>query len=950
MNKGKSGSWQIILFSLVSIFYASISLYIFYDISTQVTDENIYSEPPSKIYISSYISARKITYPYNLNSGDGIRSGALLLSIDDKKYENETQVYNFLDGISENDSLKFSIFILTPGKKSSGINSEYILRKGDLPKDFLTYLPSCVLIQNVISGGVSDIAGLRTGDLIVKIHGKNFSSSLEANRLMQTKRKDKLIKYTILRNNRLIDIDVKLAKYGLELTFIVSYFIGLAILLLGIYILLFRFYLIEAKLTGFGLLNFGFIISIPPARLASSEELVALYTFIISICLLIGFPVFLYSLNYIPFRRKRFLSKKLLSLFPIILGLIFYLFFIFEYLFLDSSYINQISTIFLLGTIFYYGIMFLFFNEKKSRENTQFGRAIYLSVWAFCSFLIVQSAIIWFNLFEYFPDVLKILNTRWLLHFILLMIPLSYIYTIAKYSLLEKLIRITKSLQYTILNVLATIAFYLITFYLIVHISGIEYPIPNIHFTGNNIEVIDSPLSISQNIFYGKILSIILSALVIYVLYKIKNNLIKSLDKRFHIVKLDYKDALEEIAQIVQQRADLNFIAENIGKIIASLMQVKRVAVIFFENEQKIASQFYYGIESKDIKEYSKSKQKELIASSSKFDMNFLLSDLPENISSVYSDCGLKYIFPVRSKSELLGILLIGDKMSEKPFKSDENNFITLLTRQAAIGVENNFLISDLAAKERMKQELDIARRIQMSSLPSDLPDIKGLEISAMSSPAMEVGGDFYDFYLNQEKTSLTAIVGDVSGKGTSAALYMSKIQGILSTLQEFENTPSGLLSKSNKLIYSYLEKSAFITATCIRFDTENKSAIIARAGHLPIYYYNHKLDKIESIIPKGIVLGMNTGELFDRNLEDFYLDYQVGDFFVLLTDGVTEARDQSGNEFGEDFLKNILFEEKNKKSSEIITQIKYSLDDFIGNAMKETQFDDITIVVIKVV
>jgi serine phosphatase RsbU (regulator of sigma subunit) len=105
------------------------------------------------------------------------------------------------------------------------------------------------------------------------------------------------------------------------------------------------------------------------------------------------------------------------------------------------------------------------------------------------------------------------------------------------------------------------------------------------------------------------------------------------------------------------------------------------------------------------------------------------------------------------------------------------------------MAMENAFLYEELAEKERMKHELAIARRIQLASLPQKTPVVKGLEIAGSSLPALEVGGDFFD-YLNGSTDHLTVVVGDVSGKGTSAALYMSKVQGILRSLHPREPSP----------------------------------------------------------------------------------------------------------------------------------------------------------------
>ena len=156
-----------------------------------------------------------------------------------------------------------------------------------------------------------------------------------------------------------------------------------------------------------------------------------------------------------------------------------------------------------------------------------------------------------------------------------------------------------------------------------------------------------------------------------------------------------------------------------------------------------------------------------------------------------------------------MGVIAVGDKMSESAFNTEDIAYLESISKYSATAIENLFLYSDLSKQERIKQELEIARRIQLSSLPEELPNINGIDIAGGSLPAMEVGGDFFDIYQYSE-SQILLVIGDVSGKGTSAALYMSKIQGILQTLKDFKLSPKDLLSKSNSLIYGYLRKIFF--------------------------------------------------------------------------------------------------------------------------------------------
>ena len=245
---------------------------------------------------------------------------------------------------------------------------------------------------------------------------------------------------------------------------------------------------------------------------------------------------------------------------------------------------------------------------------------------------------------------------------------------------------------------------------------------------------------------------------------------------------------------------------------------------------------------------------------------------------------------------------------------------------------------------ECFKQELEIAHRIQLASLPQKVPVIQGLDIYAASLPALEVGGDFYDF-LNGEEGKITIVIGDVSGKGTSAALYMSKIQGILQTLNEFSYSPSQLLTRANKLIYKNIDSKSFITAVGATFDTASRTMFFARAGHLPVFHLDYKNNIVTKLQPSGIGIGLSNEETFNESLEEMKVSFSERDIFLLVSDGITESINITGDQFGEIRLTNFLKNNNALSSKQICQGILADVKNFSGE-MK--QFDDMTLVVIK--
>jgi serine phosphatase RsbU (regulator of sigma subunit) len=188
-------------------------------------------------------------------------------------------------------------------------------------------------------------------------------------------------------------------------------------------------------------------------------------------------------------------------------------------------------------------------------------------------------------------------------------------------------------------------------------------------------------------------------------------------------------------------------------------------------------------------------------------------------------------------------------------------------------------------------------------------------------------------------------VVGDVSGKGTSAALYMSKVQGILRSLNGFGLSPGDLFIRANRLLCGDMEKSSFVTAVGAAFEPKEHNFVLARAGHLPLYHFRAAEGKVVAITPRGLGLGLNNAGVFSSEIEEKIVTYAEGDVLLFVTDGVTEAHDRGGELFGEERLMEFLL----KRSGGTATAIR---DAVIGEiaAFSEgaVQHDDETIVVIK--
>jgi sigma-B regulation protein RsbU (phosphoserine phosphatase) len=259
-------------------------------------------------------------------------------------------------------------------------------------------------------------------------------------------------------------------------------------------------------------------------------------------------------------------------------------------------------------------------------------------------------------------------------------------------------------------------------------------------------------------------------------------------------------------------------------------------------------------------------------------------------------------------------------------------------------------LLQQKAEKERMEQELRIARNIQMSLLPQGPLMMPGVSLIAHCEPAREVGGDYYDFLPIDDHT-LGILVADVSGKGTSAALYMAELKGIVLSLSLRHRSPRDLLIEADRIISRHLDSRSFITVTYLVADLRAGTLQYARAGHCPLVYvpgpYSPRR-KPQLIAPDGLVLGLtlDQGRTFNRLLEEVTVPLGAGDLFVLYTDGITEAMNHDGECFGDARLASLIGQHADLPTDELRERILREIDSFTESALQQ---DDMTMVLLRV-
>jgi len=297
---------------------------------------------------------------------------------------------------------------------------------------------------------------------------------------------------------------------------------------------------------------------------------------------------------------------------------------------------------------------------------------------------------------------------------------------------------------------------------------------------------------------------------------------------------------------------------------------------------------------------------------------------------------------PLVTSNKVVGFLFAGKRL-EFGFEGDDAHMLRAFSDQAAVAIENARLIEESIVKERLEQELKIAHDAQMKLLPKEMPRHAGLQFEAVCITANEVGGDYYDFF-HLGKNRFGVVIGDVSGKGPSAAFYMAEVKGIMEALAKAESSPKEVLIAANRILYPNLDRRTFISLVYGVIDVRAKRFTFCRAGHCPLLFAEREVTVLE---PRGLGVGLDGGELFSSFLKQSEIKMSPGSALLLYTDGATEARNRDGAEYGEQRLVSVFSDCKQLSASEIKQRIIHDIYTFIDGG---SAHDDLTFIVIKAV
>ena len=418
--------------------------------------------------------------------------------------------------------------------------------------------------------------------------------------------------------------------------------------------------------------------------------------------------------------------------------------------------------------------------------------------------------------------------------------------------------------------------------------------------------------------------------------------------------------ALLQVAQAVVSMNDLDEILSSIIRIMPILVGVKRVVLYRLDMEyQTLQASQEYGFSEEEEAVISEKilpvsdfpvivwalEQNTLVTYPLKAEATpldwFAIQPGAENEAHDIDADRLLIAVPLSIKHDIFGIMLIEEDENARRFRSRRLEIINGIAQQAALAIQNDLLQQEMVVRERLETEVQLARQIQQTFIPSILPTHPNWQIAARWRTARQVGGDFYDV-IELPNNKLGIFIADVADKGMPAALFMALTRTLMRAAILETSSPAEALRRVNDSLLPDTQQGMFITAVYGELDLEQGTFTYVNAGHNPPFWV--KTDGgFEKLTRTSIALGV----MEQPSIEQRAISFKPGETLLLYTDGLTEAFSPSGDLFGEVRLLDVMASLAAGTAEEVITSIEECLNDFIDT---EPLADDLTMLAIRMV
>ena len=317
--------------------------------------------------------------------------------------------------------------------------------------------------------------------------------------------------------------------------------------------------------------------------------------------------------------------------------------------------------------------------------------------------------------------------------------------------------------------------------------------------------------------------------------------------------------------------------------------------------------------------------------------------DVSQSCIADFESLHASIVFPLLFQDQIIGIMTLGDKKSGKVFNREDVELLRTLAHQGAVAIENARLFKENLEKQRMEEELNIARELQMSMLPARCPEINGFQIAASSLPAREVGGDFYDFFaMGTDRVGM--IVGDVTGKSVSGALVMSAARSVFRMLSEEELGVDQIMLRANHRTKSDIKSGMFVALLYAVLNSKDLTVSMCSAGQTQPIHRSYQTGKARLIDTEGDTFPL--GIIAEADYQETQLRLAPGDMVVFYTDGIVEAMNDQKEIFGFERLIEVIRQSDTTSAEMLLKLILDRVDQFAGEV---AQHDDLTMIVVAV-
>ncbi len=928
-----------LLFALVAVGLLWTSSVNIYRSATVATDENVFAVPPSHLYIAKQIPAAPLKIEQEeFGANDvprdpvvgGPRAGDLLLAVDGKPVDSISTVLALMQA-SPDDSVDIDIFRL-----SAHNQGRFRVHIDRFPENFVYRLAPVAHVIEVTEDGASDRAGMQRGDLILRVNGRSFNSVQEADRILRDAKIGSIIEYEVLRDNQVLALDVEVVSFGLSLVSLVLYLCGLLTMAIGMLFGFLRPTVRGPRLLSLAFVLIGYFVATFFVRPFATEYELLLVVRDIAATLspFLGLPLWIHATYLFPNRRKcgrwRILTPYLISTATLVL--------VFSMQIFAQESIGGTMFPLMLGVLLVFKLGTDVFDAVRSGGEFGIAERI-LAYGSYGSILIALGCVI-AGLSSDNEVLLGMAGPA------IVIMPLTHVFVVLRFRLLDFTWRMRRGTQYLILSSIWNGAMFVLIVTAVVWVAMVEIDLPQVRVSGGDVEIVRGPMTAGREHVVETLFKMCVGIGLLALIWNLRGRVQRHIDQKFHRSRLDFGTAGARLTEVLVTKLSARDLARELAAQLSEIVRIKRVAVVLIR-EGKVNCFGIHGIDERQWEAFCHEYAGRFVKAVGQLRTEFNVDILPRVVRDALRPLELSYIIPMRSDDVVVGAVFIGETMGEQALSWDELSFLNSAARQSALTIENVFLYDDLAVQERLKHELSIARRIQLESLPQQTPLVGGLDMAGISIPALEVGGDFYEYLSRADAPrEISIVIGDVSGKGTSAALYMAKVQGILRTLYDSCKEPRAILAHLNRLLIRDMARDSFITATVAHIDADTMQMRMARAGHVPLFHYHASDGSISQEAPQGPGLGLVRGETFGDMVDEVSSQLAPGDILVFMTDGIIEARGAGADAIGEEELRRLLEGMEHRSAHYIRDKIITSIQNLTDG---DDQLDDQTLVIVKV-